>query len=59
MLSRYRSTARSAYKLNASTNLVLRIFGVRAGFERRLTDEDIAGVFIEKSPDLFTRRSVR
>jgi len=33
--------------LNASANLVLRIFGVRAGFERRLTDEDIAGVLIE------------
>jgi putative hemolysin len=26
---------------------VLRIFGVRAGFERRLTDEDIASVLIE------------
>jgi len=33
--------------LNASANLVLRIFGVRAGFERRLTDEDIVGVLIE------------
>jgi putative hemolysin len=33
--------------LNASANLVLRIFGIRAGFERHLTDEDIAGVLIE------------
>ena len=33
--------------LNASANLVLRVFGVRAGFERHLTDEDIAGVLIE------------
>jgi len=33
--------------LNASAGLVLRIFGVRAGFERRLTDEDIASVLIE------------
>jgi len=33
--------------LNASAHLVLRIFGVRAGFERRLTDEDIVGVLIE------------
>ena len=33
--------------LNASAGLVLRIFGVKAGFERRLTDEDIAGILIE------------
>jgi putative hemolysin len=33
--------------LNASAGLVLRVFGVRAGFERRLTDEDIASVLIE------------
>jgi putative hemolysin len=33
--------------LNASANLVLRVFGVRPGFERRLTDEDIASVLIE------------
>ena len=31
------------WALNASANLVLRIFGIRAGFERRLTD----GVLIE------------
>jgi putative hemolysin len=33
--------------LNASAGLVLRIFGIRPGFERHLTDEDIAGVLIE------------
>jgi putative hemolysin len=33
--------------LNASATLVLRIFGVKSGFERRLTDEDIASVLIE------------
>ena len=33
--------------LNASANLVLRVLGVRAGFERHLTDEDIASVLIE------------
>jgi putative hemolysin len=33
--------------LNASAGLMLRIFGIRPGFERRLTDEDIAGVLLE------------
>jgi magnesium and cobalt exporter, CNNM family len=33
--------------LNAAANLVLRILGIKAGFERRLTDEDIASVLIE------------
>jgi putative hemolysin len=42
-----RVAAPLVWVLNASANLVLRIFGVRVGFERRLTDEDIAGVLIE------------
>ncbi len=33
--------------LNASANLVLRIFGIKTDFDRRLTDEDIASVLIE------------
>jgi putative hemolysin len=33
--------------LNASANRVLRVFGIRADFKRRLTDEDIANVLIE------------
>jgi putative hemolysin len=41
------SAAPLVWVLNASANLVLRIFGIRAGFERHLTDEDIAGVLIE------------
>jgi putative hemolysin len=42
-----RIAAPVVWVLNASANLVLRVFGVRAGFERRLTDEDIASVLIE------------
>jgi putative hemolysin len=33
--------------LNASTKLILGLFGFRPGFERRLTDEDILGVISE------------
>jgi len=42
-----RIAAPLVWVLNASANVVLRIFGITAGFERRLTDEDIAGVLIE------------
>jgi putative hemolysin len=42
-----RIAAPLVWVLNASANLVLRIFGISASFERRLTDEDIAGVLIE------------
>jgi putative hemolysin len=42
-----RIAAPLVWVLNASANRVLRVFGIRADFKRRLTDEDIANVLIE------------